>query len=173
MANILDELDVIKNIESIYDSNSSFEILKDFERVLDDLDLYVYNNWQDGELAEGPIISRHWVKIKFFWPKDKMPDPMGAKRLIDYDCKVSYRKSYIIKPRKIYDPSDFRTGTKKGKLERHPIWIVEIAMPKKVIADIYGANLESLELTDLEQTQNLEPEDETAPITDTNLEGGV
>ena len=26
-------------------------VLKDFERVLDELDLYVYKNWEDGELA--------------------------------------------------------------------------------------------------------------------------
>ena len=30
-----DVLDIIKNIENIYDSNTSFGILKDFERVLD------------------------------------------------------------------------------------------------------------------------------------------
>ena len=28
--------------------------------------------------------------------------------------------------------------TKKGKLDTHPIWVVEIMMPKKLIADIYG-----------------------------------
>ena len=29
-----DVLDIIKNVESIYDSNTSFNVLKDFERVL-------------------------------------------------------------------------------------------------------------------------------------------
>ena len=48
-----DVLDIIKNVESIYDSNTSFNILKDFEKVLDELDLYVYKNWEDGELCEG------------------------------------------------------------------------------------------------------------------------
>ena len=36
--------DIIKNVERIYDSNSSFQVLKDFERVLDELDLYVFEN---------------------------------------------------------------------------------------------------------------------------------
>ena len=36
-----DILDVIKNIQSIYESDMAFTILKDFERVLDDLDVYV------------------------------------------------------------------------------------------------------------------------------------
>ena len=35
----------IKNVEQIYESNTSFQILKDSERVLDELDLYVYENW--------------------------------------------------------------------------------------------------------------------------------
>lgn len=130
--------DVIKNVDNVYNSNTAFEVLKDFERVLDELDLYVYKNWEDGELASGPNISRHWVSCAFMWPREDMPDPMGGKRLLDYDCKVRYRKDYIIKPRKILKPDDVRPGTKKGKLDRHAVWVVEIDMPKKLIADIYG-----------------------------------
>lgn len=132
---------VIKNIESIYDSNTAFNVLKDFERVLDELDIYVYENWKDGELAMGPKIERHWITCAFFWDRDKMPDPMGGKRLLDYDCKVGYKKTHIIKPRKIVEPGDMRPGTKKGKLDRHPIWVVEIQMPKKLIVDIYGGSV--------------------------------
>lgn len=134
--------DLVKNIERVYDSNTSFQVLKDFERVLEELDLYVYKNWEDGELLAGPDIDRHWITCRFMWPRDKMPDPMGGKRLVDYDCKIGYQKSHIIKPRKIRKPDDVRTGTKKGKLDRHPIWVVEIQMPKKLIADIYSSYAE-------------------------------
>lgn len=133
-----DTLDIVKNIESIYDSDVAFTVLKDFERVLDDLDIYVYENWQDGELLSGPVIRRHWVTCSFMWPKNKMPDPMGGKRLLDYDCKVLYKEDKLIKPRRIRKPDDVRPMTKKGKLDTHPIWVVEIMMPKKLIADIYG-----------------------------------
>ena len=133
-------MDLIKNVEGIYDSNTAFNVLKDFERVLDELDLYVYANWEDGELAMGPKIQRHWVTCGFMWPKEKMPDPMGGKRLVDYDCKVSYKKDYLITPRKIKKPDDIRPGTKKGKLDRQSVWIVEIQMPKKLIIDILGGN---------------------------------
>lgn len=132
-----DSVDIINNIERVYDSNTQFQVLKDFERVLDELDLYVYKNWEDGELASGPHISRHWVTCRFFWPQDKMPDPIGGKRLLDYDCKVGFLKDYMLKARKIRKPGDMRPGTKKGKLDREPIWIVEIKMPKKLIADIW------------------------------------
>lgn len=133
-----DVTDIVKNISEIYESDKAFTVLKDFERVLDDLDIYVYANWEDGELVEGPKISRHWVTCSFMWPKDKMPDPMGGKRLLDYDCKVTYGRDKIIKPRKIRKPDDIRPMTKKGKLDTHPIWVVEIMMPKKLIADIYS-----------------------------------
>ena len=52
----IDDLDIIKTLETIYDSDPAFNVLKDFERVLDELGIYVYKNWEDGELAEGPII---------------------------------------------------------------------------------------------------------------------
>lgn len=132
-----DIYDLVKNVETVYSSDTAFQILKDFERVLDEIDIYVYKNWEDGELLDGPKIGRHWITCKFMWPRGQMPDPMGAKRLVDYDCKIGYKKDYIIKPRKIREPDDIRPGTKKGKLDRHPIWIVEIQMPKKLIADMY------------------------------------
>lgn len=171
MASILDTLDVLKNIENMYENNSAFNVLKDFERVLDELDSYVYKNWMDGELAEGPLIDRHWVTCKFFWPEAKMPDPMGGKRLVDYDCKVYYSKSYFIKPRKVETPDDFRPGTRKGKLDREAIWVVEIRMPKKLLSDFYKNNMEELELKSedtpgVDMTEPMpqpEPQDQQAP----------
>lgn len=137
-----DVLDIIKNIEEIYDNNTAFQILKDFERVLDELDLYVFENWEEGELAAGPKVERHWVTCSFMWPREKMPDPKGGKRLLDYDCVVKYKKTAILQPRKIRSPDDIRPGTKKGKLDSKPIWIVQIQMPKKLIADIYTGYVE-------------------------------
>ena len=132
-----DVYEVIKNVEQIYESNTSFQILKDSERVLDELDLYVYENWSNGEIAYGPKIDRHWVTLGLMWPRAQMPDPMGGKRLLEYDCKVTYKKDHLIVPRKISKQEDFRPGTKKGKLDRKPIWLVEIMMPKKLIGDMF------------------------------------
>ena len=132
-------MDIVKNVEGIYESDTAFSVLKDFERVLDELDLYVYENWEDGELASGPNIEKHWVSCEFMWPKDKMPDPMGGKRLLDYDCKVSYKKDELLKPRVIKSPADYRPGTTKGKIDAHDIWVVEIKMPKELIGNMkYG-----------------------------------
>jgi hypothetical protein len=132
-----DIVDVIKNIETLTTNDDAFKILKDFERVIDDLDLYVFKNWEDGELVVGPEIHRHAVTCKFMWPYEDMPDPIGASRLLDYGCTVTYQKQDLMVPRKVYKPSDFRPGTKKGKIDTHPIWVVLITMPKKLMQDIY------------------------------------
>jgi hypothetical protein len=139
-----DVLDIIKNIQYLYENNSSLAILKDFERVLDELDLYVYKNWEDGDLAYGPKVDRHWITAGFMWPRENMPDPDGAKRLVDLGCKVRYQKSHLIEPRPIKTQEDMRPNTKKGKLDRHPIWIVEIEMPKKIAFDMYEGYMDKL-----------------------------
>jgi hypothetical protein len=141
---MLDILEVIKNVESIYTTNSNLSVLKDFERVLDEMDLYVYDNWEEGELVSGPHIDRHWIKASFMWPKEKMPDPMGGKRLLDYGCRVKYEKTFLVEPRKVEKPDDLRPGTQKGKLDRKPVWVVEINMPKKLAADIYNGYMSKM-----------------------------
>ena len=130
-----DVLDIIRNVQSLYAVGPTLTILKDFERVLDELAVYVFANWEDGELLSGPVDSRHFVTCSFMWPADKMPDPSGGKRLLDRGCKVTYQKDELLKPREIKTPEDYRPGTTKGKIDAHDIWIVEIKMPKELIGN--------------------------------------
>lgn len=148
-----DILDVIRNIDDLYENNTSLAVLKDFERVLDELDMYAYENWEDGELAYGPQVDRHWITAGFMWPSDKMPNPIAGKRLTEIGCRVKYEKTHIIEPRKIRSPDDFRPGTKKGKLDRKPVWVVEIQMPKKVAFDMYKGYMDKMR-NDNEQTES-------------------
>ena len=131
-----DVLDIIRNVQSLYAISPSLGILKDFERVMDELDIYVFKNWENGELLEGPIDSRHFVTCSFMWPEEEMPDPSGGKRLLDRGCKVTYKKDILFKPRPIKGPEDYRPGTTKGKIDGHDIWVVEIKMPKELIGNL-------------------------------------
>ena len=105
-----------------------------------------------------------------------MPDPMGGKRLLDYDCKIGYQKGSMLRPRKIMTPDDIRPGTKKGKMDRHPIWIVEVTMPKKLLADLYGASFEDLDVQDetgqVDAAPQQTPQD-TPELEDTEVGGEV
>lgn len=160
----VDIVDTIKNIQTLSENNSAFKVLIDFERVLDALDIYVFKNWEDGELLSGPDVSRYDVKCAFMWPEDEMPDPAGGQRLYEYGCRVTFEKNNIMIPRKIKDPSDFRPGTKKGKIDTHPIWIVTINMPKKLMQDVQIGkdNQEHNRMAELMKSTQMSSEDEVA-----------
>lgn len=148
---MVDLKDIITNIENIYGSNNSLNLLKDFERVIDELDLYVFENWIDGELVSGPKESRYFTECTFMWPKDKMPNPEGGKRLLEYGCKVEIGETRLSRVRKIKTPDDIRPGTKKGKIDHEDVWLIKIVMPKKLMADINRGyrNLDSNKVEDI------------------------
>ena len=128
-----DTIQVLKNVQSLYENSGQLKILTDFERVFDRLDLYLYENWKNGELINGPIVERHRVSCSFMWKTDEMPNPQGGTRLIENGCKVTFKKDQLLEPRKIQSYADYRPGTKKPKFDPTPIWIVEVCMPKPVL----------------------------------------
>lgn len=133
---------LLDNTKEIFMTDSAVNTLLDFERVCDELDLYAYANWKQGELVEGPIYEKYFVKCTFMWPYKKMPDPRGAARLSEYDCDVSFKRDFFEHPETVKTPNDFKPGTKVPKLVNSPIWLVEIVMPKKLMADIEQGALE-------------------------------
>ncbi len=137
-----DYFQVAKNIKDIYFSDSSLVTLLDFERVLDELDLYAFKNWLVGELVSGPVVSKYRVSCIFMWPETLMPDPRGGRRLLPFDCQVKYKKTEMKVPVKITNPSDYRPGTHKAKLSHQPVWLVEITMPKSLISEIKTGSIE-------------------------------
>lgn len=156
---------VADNIRDIYMSDGSIVTLLDFERVLDEVDIYAFRNWDIGELVSGPEIGRYRVTCTFMWPEKLMPDPRGGRRLLPYDCEVKYRRIMMQIPIKINDPSDYRPGTKKAKMIERPVWLVEITMPKSLMSDIRTGSIEmedeEIDLEDLDQAyeQDLDQEE--------------
>ena len=147
--------DVIENTKEIFMTDSSLSTLLDFERVLDELDTYVFAHWKEGELVEGPIYEKYFVSCTFMWPYKLMPDPRGGERLLDYDCEVYYSKDTLEYPIKVENPDDFEPGTKMPKMGKKPVWIVTIVMPKKLMQEIQQGSLDlesaTLDLEDIEQ----------------------
>ena len=146
--------DVIENTKEIFMTDSSLVTLLDFERVLDELDTYVFAHWKEGELVEGPVYEKYFVSCTFMWPYKLMPDPRGGERLLDYDCEVYYSKDMLEYPIKVKTPDDFEPGTKMPKMAKKPIWLVTIVMPKKLMQEIQQGSLdlesETLDLEDIE-----------------------
>lgn len=146
--------DVIENTKEIFMTDSALTSLMDFERVLDELDLYVFAHWKEGELVEGPVYEKYFVTCTFMWPYKLMPDPRGGERLLDYDCEVYYAKDMLEYPIKVETPDDYNPGTKMPRMAKKPIWLVTIVMPKKLMQEIQQGSLElenaTLDLEDIE-----------------------
>jgi len=146
---------VADNIRDIYMSEGSLTTLLDFERVLDEVDIYAFRNWDIGELVDGPEIGKYRVTCTFMWPLRLMPDPRGGRRLLAFDCEVEYQRKEIKIPIKITDPSDYRPGTKKAKLVTKDVWLVTITMPKALMNDIRTGSIEmedqDIDLDELDQ----------------------
>ena len=134
--------DVLENTKTISLTDSAVNTLLDFERVIDQLDVYAFKNWKRGELVQGPKYEKYFVVCTFMWPYKKMPDPRGGERLLDYGCEIRYKKDMLEYPVKVKNQNDFKSGTRVPKLARTPIWLVEIVMPKKLMQEINQGSLE-------------------------------
>lgn len=147
--------EILDNVKDIYMSESSLDALLDYERVLDNLDLYAFKNWKKGELVEGPKFEKYFITCTFMWPYKKMPDPRGARRLLEYRCEVSYKKDKLEFPIKVKDYEDFRPGTKVPKLGTIDVWLVTITMPKSLVKEISRKAIdlenESIDMEDIEE----------------------
>ena len=145
---------VADNIRDIYLSEGSLLTLLDFERVLDEMDLYAFRNWDRGELVQGPDIGKYKVGCIFMWPEKLMPDPRGARRLLPFDCDVKFKKTTIKIPIKVEQPADYAAGTHTARLVEKHVWLVEIVMPKALISDIRTGSIEledeEIDLEDLD-----------------------
>jgi hypothetical protein len=153
-------LDIVNNLNELYQAQSYLDTLIDFERVLDSINLYVYQNWNKGELVYGPDVQRHWVTCTFMWPYKAMPDPLGAKRLLDYNIRVRVKKDTLETPVKVEGYDDFEPGTKYPKMRKDPIWLIEIRMPKTIMQEIYRGTMEvEGEIVDLEDIDSAYEQD--------------
>ena len=147
--------DIIANTKEIYMTDSSLESLMDFERVLDELDVYAFANWKLGELVAGPVYEKYFITCTFMWPHKKMPDPNGGERLLNYDCEVTYQRSILESSVEVKDQGDFEPGGKMPKMKKTSIWLVSITMPKELMRDIKQGSLElegtTIDLGDIDQ----------------------
>ena len=129
------DLDSIKTtLVNISKGNSILDTLLEFERTLDNAELFAYKNWILGELVEGPDIGRYWFKTVWMYPYAMMPDPNGGLRLTKLGAKVNFRKGIFKKPVKVEGPQDWvDPQSKRAKMVEHEIWLVTIELPLKYI----------------------------------------
>lgn len=128
------------HVKKISETNTLLDMLLEFEKVLEDIDIYAYKNWDLGEILEGPNLDRHYVTVKLMYKQKDMPDPAGAKRLLARDCFVKYNKDSLIYPVKVKSFDDVVSEVSPDGVPRHraktktePVWVVEIKMPRRYV----------------------------------------
>jgi hypothetical protein len=156
----VDYVSIIDTVKGIFTSDGSMNTLLDFERVLDESDLYAYRNWELGELVQGPNIKRYSISCVFMWPYNLMPNPKGAKRLVSIGCTVKFAKSEIEVPVEVKDYDDYVAGTRYPKMAPKKVWFAYIEIPKDLLDDIKEGSIDLAgQNIDLEELDNSYDED--------------
>lgn len=152
--NDVDFTSIVDTIKNIYMSDGSMSTLLDYERVLDEADIYAYKNWKHGELVQGPDVGRYSATCIFMWPYKLMPDPRAALRLVKVGCKVTFGKGDIKVPVEVKNYDDFQMGTRYPKMEERKVWFVEIVIPLDLMDDIKEGTIDladdTIDLSEIE-----------------------
>lgn len=123
------------------DSTSLTDVLIQMEDFMDSLDIYVFKNWFEGEIVQGPDIRRYWVSMTLKYAYKEMPDPAGAERLLRHGVKVEYRKAKEEMPVEVESPSDLEPNN-KPKMKKEVVWLITIQIPRRFIEELDDADLE-------------------------------
>lgn len=140
--NNIDYPSIIDTVKGIYMSDGLINTLLDFERVLDEADLYAFKHWDLGELVDGPNSKRYTVDCMFMYPHKLMPDPRGALRLLSIGCNVKFKKTTIKVPVQVKSEADYKPGTHYPKMVERNIWLIRIEMPKELMNDIREGSID-------------------------------
>lgn len=132
---MITDLNSIKStLVNISKGNDILDMLLEFERTLDNAQVFAYKNWINGELVQGPEIDRYWFKVVWMYPRSMMPDPDAGLRLTKLGARIHFKKGIFKKPVKVRGPQDWSSiETKQAKMADHEIWLVTIELPIKYI----------------------------------------
>jgi hypothetical protein len=169
--NDIDFVSIISTVKGIMTSDGSMSILLDFERVLDEIDVYAFKNWELGELVQGPELGRYSVTCTFMWPYKLMPDPHAVKRLLAIGCKVDYAKGKVKVPIEVKNYDDFIQGTNYPKSSDREVWFVRIEVPLELMDDIKEGSIDLADQSiDLEELDSAYDDDLDKEGTDQDQE---
>lgn len=145
------------DLEKLEDSPTLLDLLISCESVLDSSDAYCYPNWYSGEVVEGPVVSRYWVKMSLLYPYDKMPDPKMALRLLKIGVQVEFDRMQ----RAASAPLPGQPAPKKKPDE----WLVRLSFPRRLLDQNEKVDLEmyddEVNVDDVEDAKDVGIDDES------------
>ena len=171
----VDFVSIVSTIKGVMTSDGTMSTILDFERVLDEADLYAFQNWLKGELVKGPVTRRYSVKCVFMWPYKLMPDPRAVKRLLAIGAKVKFAKSAIKVPVAVQNYDDLIPGTNYPKWAPRKVWFVQIELPLELMDSIKEGSIDladqTIDLEDLDRAYDDDLDKEAVNDSEQNDEG--
>ena len=160
------EYDVRGTVQKLFDDSGLMDILLGVEEYFDNADLYVFQGWIDGEIVEGPVVSKYWVEVTLKYDLDKMPDPRGAYLFENQGTKIMVRQDVervIPKYAKDMDDLDIESG--KVKEEKVPVILIKFVIPRRLVE---AASVEEYKLLDddMEETGDVPQDNMEEPMDD-------
>jgi hypothetical protein len=149
--------DIIDNLRNVDGNGTLLDILLEFEHMLEEQGMYGYENWKQGEVAQGPKLSRYWLNVTLMYPYLKMPNPKAKARLENIGCDVKFKKATLKTPRTVKKQEDLDSN-KKPKLDSEDVWLVDIWMPRKFVdealtgKDVVDGDINQSELSNAYET---------------------
>ena len=149
--------DIIDNLRNVDGNGTLLDILLEFEHMLEEQGMYGYENWKQGEVAQGPKLSRYWLNVTLMYPYLKMPNPKAKARLENIGCDVKVKKATLKTPRTVKKQEDLDSN-KKPKLDSEDVWLVDIWMPRKFVdealtgKDVVDGDINQSELSNAYET---------------------
>ena len=137
---MIDINEIAQTISNVKKNRNALDILLEIEGIFDNLHLYAYENWINGEVIRGPVISKYWVEVYLMYPEKQMPNPDGALRLMKHGCYVFFQKDTLtsnvkIKRQDDLAPPDETTGRQKPKTVENPVYVVKVVVPRHLLND--------------------------------------
>lgn len=146
-----------EDIKATYDQLNAnatlLDMLLEFEELLDNIGLYGYKNWQDGEVVSGPNLQRHWVSITLMYDHENMPDPEGGLRIKKLKGEVFFEKGRFKEPVKVSVANAYRDSiSKAAPLKEKTVWLVTVKLPRSLLNSAMDEYIEErVGLDDLEE----------------------
>lgn len=114
------------NLRRIYAHSNLLDVLVEIEKVLDNLDIYVFDGWESAEIIAGPEFRRYWVDVALMF--ESRPDTKCLNRLIQHGIGVK-KKMLKKKTAKVDDKGKQSTELKK-------VFVIILNVPRHLLSDL-------------------------------------
>lgn len=123
---------VYRNTKNLDDDASLMDIAMECAYFLEQIGALAYQNWNKGEIVNGPIVTRFYSTVSLMFSCKALPDITVLDRLKSMDCKVSHETDTYRRVVTYKENPD--SDNYMQKVVDHKVWVVTIKIPNRYLA---------------------------------------